>query len=92
MIKSWKHKGLKKFYENGTKAGIQPKHAEDLSAILLSLAAATKPEDMNLPGFDFHHLKGDLKGFFSVKVNGNWRIIFKFEGADAILVDYLDYH
>jgi len=92
MIKSWRHKGLKKFYETGSKAGIQPKHADILSVLLLQLASSVKPEDMNTPGNDFHGLHGNLKGFYSVKVNGNWRIIFRFEGKNAILVDYLDYH
>lgn len=92
MLKSWKHKGLKSFYETGNKAGIQSDHADKLARKLLQLNSAIKPDDMNTPGNEFHSLKGNLKGFYSVKVNGNWRIIFKFEGKDAILVDYLDYH
>ncbi|MCW5588380.1 MAG: type II toxin-antitoxin system RelE/ParE family toxin [Legionellales bacterium] len=92
MIKGWRHKGLKKFYETGSKAGIQPKHAEVLSMLLLQLTSAIKPEDMNTPGNYFHSLQGDLAQYYSVKVSGNWRLIFQFEGQDAILVDYLDYH
>ncbi len=92
MIKSWKHKGLKLFYDTGSKAKIQASHADRLHDILQALDAATKPEHMNLPGLAFHPLTGPLKGFYSVKVNGNWRVIFEFEGSDAILVDYLDYH
>ena len=92
MIKTWQHKGLKKFYETGSKAGIQPKHADTLSILLLQLASALKPEDMNTPGNFYHTLSGKLKGFYSVRVSGNWRLIFKFEGDNAILVDYLDYH
>jgi toxin HigB-1 len=92
MIKSWQHKGLKNFYETGSKAGIQPKHAEILAILLLQLASAVKAEDMDTPGNSFHSLVGDLKGYYSVKVSGNWRIIFKFIGEDAILVDYIDYH
>lgn len=92
MIKTWRHKGLKKFYETGSKAGIQPKHADTLRLLLLQLATAIKSEDMNTPGNNFHHLHGNLEGFFSVKVNGNWRLIFQFEEANAILVDYTDYH
>ena len=92
MIKSWKHKGLRIFFETGSKAGIQPKHAHILSLLLLQLASATKPEDMNTPGNYFHSLQGNLKGYFSVKVNGNWRIIFQFVGKNAVLVDYVDYH
>lgn len=92
MIKSWKHKGLKKFYETGSTPGIQPKQAQILQLLLFQLAAAIKPEDMNTPGNDFHQLSGNKKGFYAVKVNKNWRIIFQFEQQDAILVDYLDYH
>jgi proteic killer suppression protein len=92
MIKTWRHKGLKKFYETGNKAGIQPKHAEILRLILLQLTSAIKPEDMNTPGNNFHLLHGELNGYFSVKVSGNWRLIFQFEEKDAILIDYVDYH
>lgn len=92
MIKSWKHKGLRKFFETGSAAGIQPAHTKRLKIILQSLNAAIKPEDMNLPGMAFHKLLGDLSGYFAVTVRSNWRIIFKFEGKDAILVNYLDYH
>lgn len=92
MIKGWRHKGLKKFYETGSKAGIQPKHAEILRMLLFQLTSAIRPEDMNTPGNNFHSLEGKLDGYYSVKVNGNWRVIFQFEGTDAILVDYIDYH
>lgn len=92
MIKSWKHKGLKKFFETGSTAGIQPKHADILQVLLFQLTTAIKPEDMNTPGNDFHKLLGNRKGFYSVKVNKNWRIIFQFEEQDAVLVDYIDYH
>jgi proteic killer suppression protein len=92
MIKNWRHKGLKKFYENGDKSGIQPKHANILNLLLLQLASAIRPEDMNTPGNYFHKLLGELDGYFSIKVSSNWRLIFKFEETDAILVDYIDYH
>lgn len=92
MIKSWRHKGLKNFYESGSKAGIQPKHASILSMLLLQLASAIQADDMNTPGNNFHLLHGDLSGYCSVKVSGNWCLIFQFVGEDAILVDYLDYH
>ncbi len=92
MIKTWQHKGLKKFFETGSKAGIQPKHADILRLLLFQLASAIKAEDMNTPGNYFHPLHGDLKGYFSVKVSGNWRLIFQFEEENAILVDYVDYH
>jgi len=92
MIKTWQHKGLKQFYDTGSKAGIKPEHAKRLKLILQFLDAATKPEDMNLPKMQFHGLSGGLAGYYTVSVNGNWRVIFQFEGQDAILVDYLDYH
>lgn len=92
MIKGWRHKGLKRFYETGSKAGIQPKHAEALALLLLQLTSSIKPGDMNTPGNSFHPLHGELEGYYSVKVSGNWRLIFQFEQEDAILVDYLDYH
>jgi proteic killer suppression protein len=92
MIKSWKHKGLRRFFETGSTAGIQSAHQERIKIILQRLNAAIRPEDMNTPGMAFHPLKGNLKGYFAVTVRSNWRIIFKFEGEDAILVNYLDYH
>ncbi len=92
MIKSWQHKGLKLFYDTGSKAKIQAKHADKLHDILQALDVVTEPEQMNFPGLNFHPLKGKRKGFYAVTVSGNWRIIFKFEGKDAVLVDYLDYH
>lgn len=92
MIKSWRHKGLKLFYETGNTAKIQVKHADKLHDILQVLDVATAPEQMNFPGLGLHKLTGQLKGFYSVKVSSNWRVIFGFEGSNAILVDYLDYH
>jgi len=92
MIKSFQHKGLEKFYTTGSTAGIQAKHAAKLRRILGVLDIATKAEDVGLPGFKLHSLSGKQKGFFSVWVNGNWRVIFRFVGDDVELVDYLDYH
>jgi len=92
MIKSWKHKGLQKFYNEGITAGIQANHAEILDEILLMLKTAEKPKDMNLPGYNFHALKGKMKGLYAIKVNANWRITFGFEGKDVVLVNYQDYH
>ena len=92
MIKSWRHKGLKLFYEMGSTSKIQAKHADKLHDILQVLDFASQPEQMRLPGLNFHRLAGDFKDFYAVKVSGNWRIIFRFEGKDAILVDYIDYH
>jgi toxin HigB-1 len=92
MIKSFEHKGLQVFFETGSKAGIQPHHAPKLARQLVRLHAATAPEDMNLPGWRLHPLVGGLAGHYSVTVNGNWRLTFRFEGDDAVLVDYQDYH
>lgn len=92
MIQSWRHKGLRNFFETGSTAGIQPQHKNRLKIILQRLNAAIQATDMNTPGMKFHGLHGKLKGHYSVSVNGNWRVIFKFENQDAILVDYVDYH
>jgi proteic killer suppression protein len=92
VIKSLRHKGLSNFYFDGTQKGIQPKHGKKLADILDLLDAASEVKDMNFPGSDLHPLKGDLRGFWSVKVSGNWRIIFRFEEGDAFEVDYVDYH
>lgn len=92
MIKSFAHKGLKKFWENGSTAGIQAKHAERVKNILVFLNRARHVQDMGLPGYDLHPLKGDMKGLWAVKVSGNWRIVFRFENGDAYVVDLMDYH
>jgi toxin HigB-1 len=92
MIKSWKHKGLHRFYTRGDKSGVNSVHTEKLTMILQLLDAAETPQLLNLPGFFLHQLKGDMKGFYSLRVSGNWRVIFKFDGQDVILVYYLDYH
>ena len=92
MIKTFKNKELKDFFVNGSKAGIRPDHASKLSRQLLRLDFATNPADMNLPGWKLHPLVGELAGHYSVTVNGNWRMTFMFDGEDAILVDYQDYH
>ncbi len=92
MIRSFKHKGLAKFFETGSKAGIQSAHAERLRLILGRLNAATNAEDMGLPGLRLHPLKGERKGTWAVWVSGNWRVTFRFVGADAEIVDYEDYH
>ena len=92
VIKSFKHKGLEKLFNDGSKKGIQPQHAEKLVDILDRLDASALVDDMDYPGSDLHPLKGDLKGHWAVKVSGNWRIIFRFENGDAYVVNYLDYH
>ncbi|HUR00015.1 MAG TPA: type II toxin-antitoxin system RelE/ParE family toxin [Gemmatimonadaceae bacterium] len=92
MIRGSKHKGLARFFETGSKAGIQSPHAERLRLILGRLSAAASPEDMNLPGLVLHPLKGNRKGTWAVRVSGNWRVTFTFVGKDATAVDYEDYH
>lgn len=92
MIKGFLHRGLKAFFETGSKAGIQPHHASRLARQLARLDAARAPEDMNLPGWTLHPLSGALAGHWAVAVNGNWRLTFRFEAEDAVLVDYRDYH
>lgn len=91
-IRSFRHKGLERFFTTGSKAGIQAKHAERLRLILGRLNVAVEPRDMNLPGLDLHPLKGDRKGRWAVKVSGNWRLTFGFVGKDVEKLDYEDYH
>lgn len=92
MIRSFRHKGIERFFQTGSKSGIQAKHAARLRLQLGRLDAATAPEDMNLSGWRCHRLKGDLPGHWAVWVDENWRLTFQFEGKDAVLVDYQDYH
>lgn len=92
MIKNFRHKGLEKFFRTGSTRGIQPAHAAKLQILLTALNAASKPEHMNMPGWRLHKLSGNLQGHWSVVVNGNWRLTFRFAGGDAEVVDYQDYH
>ncbi len=92
MIISFKHKGLEAFYTTGNTKGIQVKHKTKLRLILARLDDAIVVEDMSFQGSNLHPLKGNLKDHWSVKVNGNWRITFKFENGNAEIVDYQDYH
>jgi len=92
MIKNFRHKGLEQFFKTGSKAGIQPHHAQKLRLQLAALDNAKVSDDMNVASWRLHSLEGDLSGHFAIWVNGNWRITFKFEGCDAELVDYQDYH
>jgi proteic killer suppression protein len=78
--------------ETGNTSKIQAKHADKIHDVLQVLDCVTNPEQMKLPGLGFHKLSGDLKGFYAVKISGNWRIIFGFDGKDVILADYIDYH
>lgn len=92
MITSFRHKGIERFFKTGSKAGIQPKHAAKLESQLTLLNVAKKPEEMDIPAWRLHALRAELNGHWSVSVNGNWRLTFAFEGEDAILIDYQDYH
>lgn len=92
MIRSFRHAGVERFFRTGSKAGIVPAHAEKLANRLQLLDFAKSPADMNMPGWGLHKLAGDLKGHWAVRVSGNWRLTFMFEGEDAVLVDYQDYH
>jgi len=92
MIKSFKHKGLRVFFETGSKKGIQAKHAIKLRLQLAALDTAQVIEDMDIPGYRLHQLKGLREDTWSITVNGNWRITFEFENGHAYIVDYEDYH
>ncbi len=92
MIRTFRHAGLEAYYRTGSKAGIQPHHAAKLCVLLTALDGAKSPQDMNAPAWRLHGLSGTLAGHWSVWVNGNWRLTFRFEGDDAELVDYRDYH
>ena len=92
MIVSIRHKGLRRFYETGSKAGIQTAQADRLRLQLAALDTAQSIEDMDIPGFRLHPLKGKLKGRWSISVSGNWRLTFEFKEGSAYLVDYEDYH
>ena len=92
MIKSFKHKGLQKFFETGILSGIQPGHKQKLGIRLIALDTATCIEDMDTPGWRLHSLKGNRQGFWAIDVNKNWRIVFQFKDGNAYIVDYEDYH
>ena len=92
MIKTFKHKGLEEFFYSGKKKGIQPEHSKKIARILDRLNAACDTIDMNYPGSCFHKLSGTKEGQYSVRVSGNWRIVFEFRNGDAYIVDYDDYH
>lgn len=92
MIQSFKHKGLEAFFKTGRKSGIQAKHAKRLQLILGRLNASTSASDMDLPGLYLHSLSGNREGIWSVRVSGNWRVTFRFNGEHAEIVNYEDYH
>lgn len=92
MIVSFRHKGLQRFYQSGTTSGIQPQHAKRLRMQLSALDTAVAVEDMDIPGFRLHRLKGRDKQRWSIVVNGNWRLTFEFRDGNAYILDYEDYH
>ncbi|MGZ8222238.1 MAG: type II toxin-antitoxin system RelE/ParE family toxin [Methylobacter sp.] len=92
MLKSYRHKGIQQFFETGSKAGIAAEHEAKLARQLTLLNAVKGPLEMDVVGWKLHQLKGELAEHWAVKVSGNWRLTFTFEGEDAILVDYQDYH
>lgn len=92
MIKSFKHKGLKKFFETGSKSGIQAKHERRLRMQLAAIDTAIVIDDIDLPGFKLHALKGARNGIWAITVNGNWRLTFEFSDGNAYILNYEDYH
>jgi len=92
VIKSFKHRGLRRFFETGSTAGINAQHASRIRLLLARLNVSRLPKDMDAPGFFLHELKGRRKGTWSVRVNKNWRVTFMFDGPDVHVVDYEDYH
>ena len=92
MIKSFKHKGLEKFYESGNTRGIQSNHAKKLRMQLAALESAHSIDDMDIPGYRLHQLTGDRKGIWTITINANWRLTFEFEDGNVYILIYEDYH
>lgn len=92
MIKSFLHKGLKKFYITGSTAGINPNHKNKIRMQLVALDTATKLDDLNLPGFNLHKLIGNRNNIYAISVNKNYRLTFEFKDADVYILNYEDYH
>ncbi len=92
MIESFRHKGLRRLYEDADHRGLNAQHVEKIELILSVLDAATSIEALDLPSFRLHALTGDLRGLWSITVRANWRIVFRFEGGNALDVDLVDYH
>jgi len=92
MIKSFRHKGLRKYYESGSTAGIQSNHAKRLRMQLAALNSAVTIDDMDISGYGLQPLKGEMKGRWSISVNGNWRLTFEFIDGNVYILDYEDYH
>jgi proteic killer suppression protein len=92
MIRQFRHSGLKRLYEDDDRRGVNPEHADKIARMLARLDEATRPQELDLPGFRLHPLKGDLAGYWSITLRTNWRIIFRFEQGDPTDVDLVDYH
>ncbi len=92
MIKSFKHRGLKRLYERDDRSGIPPDMLDKIGRILTALDSAKTPQDLDIPGYRLHSLKGELKGLWAVTVRANWRVVFRFEGTNAYDVKLIDYH
>ncbi len=92
MILGFRHRGLKRLYERGERGRISPQLVDQAEDILGLLDMAKNPEDMNLPGYRLHRLRGNLRGYWSITVSGNWRILFRFEDGNAFDIDLIDYH
>ena len=92
MIKSFKHKGLEKFYESGNTKGVQANHAKKLRMQLAALDTAQSIDDMDIPGYRLHQLTGDRRGIWTITVNANWRLTFEFEEGNVYILNYEDYH
>ena len=92
MIKSFKHKGIEKFYESGSTKGIQANHAKKLRMQLAALDTAQSIDDMDIPGYRLHQLTGDRRGIWTITVNANWRLTFEFEEGNVYILNYEDYH
>lgn len=92
MIKSFRHKGMRRFYISGSKSGIQAKHASRLRLQLAALDTAQSVDDVDIPGYRLHKLKGNRKRRWSIWVSGNWRLTFEFEDGNVHVIDYEDYH
>jgi len=92
MIRTFRHKGLRRLFTDDDRRGVRADHADKLKRILARLHAARMVSDMDLPGYRLHPLKGELKSFYAVTVQANWRVIFRFADGDAQDVDFVDYH
>ncbi len=92
MILSFRHRGLASLYERGDRRRIPPEYVDKIDRILARLDVAAQPSDMDLPGYRLHPLRGELSGMWSVRVSGNWRIVFRFDGSNVRDVDFVDYH